>query len=321
MDYSEARRVLDNMLKTIFRTVQTKCRRELEVVRRQFPSEDLTFPEETVVYTFRDAVKMLRESGWREEGEEEGNLHEIDDFSTRAEVRVGQLIKEKHGTDFYIVDKFPTAVRPFYTMPDFHDGTVSNSFDFFVRGEEILSGGQRVHQARDLEARMHSIGIEPDDMQEYVDTFRSVQGRALRKADADGSRSWGMPPHAGGGIGLERLVFLYLNLGNIRHASLFPRDPRSFPHNPPLHSTALPKANVRLKTLDKGVEGFDEPPCLSYDPMKLDRHPPLEDLIAKYGDSTSTAWTDAAYEVWRDEASGAAIGFVPGNGARRRSVP
>lgn len=183
-------------------------------------------------------------------------------------------------------------------MPDVKDPTVSNAFDFFVRGEEILSGGQRVHQAKDLEARMHDVGIEPDDMGEYVDSFR-----------------WAMPPHAGGGIGLERLVFLYLNLGNIRHASLFPRDPRTFPNNPPLQSGHLPKSGNRLKTLKDGVEGWNEPESMSLDPMyNKDKHQSIPALISKFGDSTTTAWTDAAYEIWREEESGYAIGFVSGKG-------
>ena len=81
-----------------------------------------------------------------------------------------------------------------------------------MRGEEILSGAQRVHTARLLEENMRRVGIEPDSMKEYIDGFR-----------------WGCPPHGGGGIGLERVCQFYLALGNIRWASLFPRDPRSFP--------------------------------------------------------------------------------------------
>lgn len=75
-----------------------------------------------------------------------------------------------------------------------------------MRGEEILSGAQRLHDAAMLEDRMRSVGINPDDMKSYVDGFRL-----------------GAPPHAGGGIGLERVVMLFLKLNNIRRASLFPR--------------------------------------------------------------------------------------------------
>jgi aspartyl-tRNA synthetase len=95
-------------------------------------------------------------------------------------------------------------------MPDPADPSYSNSYDFFMRGEEILSGAQRVHNSEFLAERMTSLGIDPKSpgLEDYVDAFK-----------------YGAPPHAGGGIGLERVVFLWLGLGNIRRASAFPRDP------------------------------------------------------------------------------------------------
>merc|ERR1712034_297689 len=82
-------------------------------------------------------VKMLREAGI-EMGDEE-------DLSTPNEKLLGKLVKAKYDTDFYILDKYPLAVRPFYTMPDPNDPKASNSYDMFMRGEEILSGAQRIH--------------------------------------------------------------------------------------------------------------------------------------------------------------------------------
>ena len=65
--------------------------------------------------------------------------------STTNEKRLGRIVREKYDTDYFIIDKFPMALRPFYTMPDPEDPTLSNSYDFFMRGEEILSGAQRIH--------------------------------------------------------------------------------------------------------------------------------------------------------------------------------
>lgn len=104
--------------------------------------------------------------------------------STENEKWLGRLVKEKYGTDYYILDKFPLAIRPFYTMPDAEDPKLSNSYDFFMRGEEILSGAQRVHDPEYLIQRMKEVGIAPESMQGYIDAFRL-----------------GAPPHAGGGIG------------------------------------------------------------------------------------------------------------------------
>lgn len=95
---------------------------------------------------------MLAEAGV-EIGEEE-------DLSTPAEKLLGKLIKAKYDTDFYILDKYPLAVRPFYTMPDPQNPKISNSYDMFMRGEEIISGAQRIHDPVLLteRAKHHGIG-------------------------------------------------------------------------------------------------------------------------------------------------------------------
>ena len=85
----------------------------------------------------------------------------------------------------------------------------SNSYDMFMRGEEILSGAQRIHNPEYLTERAKVHGIEIPTIAAYIDSFR-----------------YGCPPHAGGGIGLERVTMLYLGLDNIRKTSMFPRDPK-----------------------------------------------------------------------------------------------
>jgi aspartyl-tRNA synthetase len=115
----------------------------------------------------------------------------------------------KYKTDFFFMDKYPLAVRPFYTMPDPNDPKLSNSYDFFIRGQEILSGAQRIHEPDLLEERAKVHGIDIKDIEAYVDSFRH-----------------GALPHGGGGIGLERVVMLFLGLPNIRKAAWFPRDPK-----------------------------------------------------------------------------------------------
>ena len=84
----------------------------------------------------------------------------------------------------------------------------SNSYDFFIRGEEVMSGAQRVHDPDYLAERAKAHGINLEQIAPYLDAFK-----------------YGAPPHGGGGIGLERVVMLYLNLGNIRKTSMYPRDP------------------------------------------------------------------------------------------------
>jgi aspartyl/asparaginyl-tRNA synthetase len=131
------------------------------------------------------------------------------DPSTPVEKRLGWLVKQKYGVDFYMLDKYPSAVRPFYTMPDPDNPKLSNSYDFFIRGQEILSGAQRIHDANMLERAVEARGIPKQSLHFYIDAFRD-----------------GALPHAGGGIGLERVVMLFLGLANIRWAALFSRDPK-----------------------------------------------------------------------------------------------
>ncbi|KAK5458393.1 aspartate--tRNA ligase dps1 [Exophiala xenobiotica] len=282
--YHEMMDVIDTVLKNIFSGIYTKYRTEVEIIKEQFPSEDLVWLEETPRVPFKDAVQLLTDSGWlNEDGEP---VSALEDLSTRDEIRLGELMKEKYKTDYYILDKFPRSARPFYTMPDAHDPRYTNSFDVFVRGQEIISGGQRIHESQLLEDNMRTVGIDPDDMAEYMEGFK-----------------WGAPPHAGCGVGLERIVMLILKLGNIRLASLFHRDPKSFPARPQVEKLRHPEAD----TLNP-VWRQDRGRVIAVEDRKM---PELFDLIANYGDATSTSWGDERYKIWRHAESGAAVAYVP----------
>lgn len=110
-----------------------------------------------------------------------------------------------------MLDKFPSVVRPFYTMPDPENPSYSNSYDFFMRGQEILSGAQRIHDAAFLKKRMAAMDppIPETGVEAYIEAFE-----------------YGCSRHGGGGFGLERIVAFWLGLPNVRMATLFPRDPQ-----------------------------------------------------------------------------------------------
>ena len=132
----------------------------------------------------------------------------LDACSTPQEKRLGRLVAEKYGVDFYIVDQYPLTARPFYTMPSPANPRFTNSYDVFVRGEEITSGAQRIHDVELLQRRADECGIPASGIQSYLESFK-----------------FGMWPHGGAGIGLERVVMLFLGLDNIRKSALFPRTP------------------------------------------------------------------------------------------------
>ena len=98
------------------------------MVKTQFPHDDLVILDETPRIRFADGIKMLRESGYKDDDGEEPS--EFEDLTTNAERRLGQLVKEKYGADYYILDKFPLEVRPFYTMPDPENDVCDRMFIF-----------------------------------------------------------------------------------------------------------------------------------------------------------------------------------------------
>lgn len=203
--YHEVLDQLSDLFVFIFTELKNRYSKEIELVRKQYPVEEFKLPKDgkMVRIQYKEGIAMLREAG--------KEIGDFDDLSTENEKFLGKLVREKYDTDFYILDKFPLAIRPFYTMPDPEDPRYSNSYDFFMRGEEILSGAQRIHDHDLLQERMKEHGLSPEDpgLKDYCDAF-----------------TYGCAPHAGGGIGLERVVMFFLDLKNIRRASLFPRDPK-----------------------------------------------------------------------------------------------
>ena len=150
--YDEVLDVMSDMFIYIFDGINERCKEELERVREQHPFEDLQYLRPTLKLTFAEGCALLREAGIEQD--------EYEDLSTTNEKKLGDIVKEKYGTDFYFMDKYPLAVRPFYTMPDPHNPKYSNSYDMFMRGEEILSGAQRIHDPDYLveRAKHHAIG-------------------------------------------------------------------------------------------------------------------------------------------------------------------
>ncbi|XP_027200696.2 aspartyl-tRNA synthetase [Dermatophagoides pteronyssinus] len=199
--YHEVLDMIGELFVELFKGLQQEYQKEIQTINRQFPCEPFKFLEPSLRINFAEGVRLLRENGIEMSDEE--------DLSTANEKLLGKIIREKYDTDFYILDKFPLAIRPFYTMPDPDNSKYSNSYDLFMRGEEIMSGAQRIHDSEFLLERIKHHGIDPNKMKSYIDSFR-----------------YGAPPHAGGGIGLERVTMLFLGLNNIRKTSLFPRDPK-----------------------------------------------------------------------------------------------
>jgi nondiscriminating aspartyl-tRNA synthetase len=129
------------------------------------------------------------------------------DLSPHGERVLGAWAAEEHSSDFVFVTGYPLVKRPFYTHPDPDRPAYSNSFDLLFRGTELVTGGQRLHRIADLEAALAGSGTPPAAVGSYLEAFR-----------------FGMPPHGGFAIGLERLLMQLTGAPNLRLTTLFPRD-------------------------------------------------------------------------------------------------
>ncbi|KAK8918906.1 hypothetical protein KSP39_PZI021057 [Platanthera zijinensis] len=198
--YFEVLDIVDRLFVTIFDYLNEKCKNLLDAINKQFPFKPLKYLHKTLLLTFEEGIKMLKDAGVE--------IDPFGDLNTESERALGHLVFEKYETEFYILHRYPLAVRPFYTMPCYDNQLYSNSFDVFIRGEEIISGAQRVHEPDLLTARAEARGIDVSTISAYINSFR-----------------YGSFPHGGFGVGLERVVMLFCGLSNIRQTSLFPRDP------------------------------------------------------------------------------------------------
>ncbi|MEM4575887.1 MAG: aspartate--tRNA(Asn) ligase [Candidatus Nezhaarchaeales archaeon] len=146
--------------------------------------------------TYNEVISILAKKGVKMEWGE--------DLSTEAERKLGEHFKGP-----YFITEWPTRTKPFYIMPRPENPDVSLSFDLMIGRMEIASGGQRIHDKDLLISRLKNSGLEPESFKHHLKCY-----------------DWGMPPHAGWGLGLARLVMSLLGLNDIREAILYPRDRR-----------------------------------------------------------------------------------------------
>lgn len=198
--YNEVMAVVYQCLADICSKLEEECPDSLAVIRKMYPAEPPLVPTEPCIVHWEEAMEMMKVEGI------ERNV--MEDLSSEEERALGKIVREKRGSDLFILDRYPSAVRPFYTMPSKADPAYSNSYDVIFRGQEIGSGAQRCHDPELLIARCEDLGVPIGPLGPYIESFRH-----------------GVPPHGGVGLGLERIVQLYLGLDNIRKASMFVRDP------------------------------------------------------------------------------------------------
>jgi nondiscriminating aspartyl-tRNA synthetase len=177
-----------------------------DFLKREYSEEiellaiDLPVIDQIPQVKFRDAKELIAKEYNR-------RIKDPYDLEPEEEQLIGQYFKEHFNSDFVFVTHYPTKKRPFYAMDDPEDPRYTLSFDLLFRGLEVTTGGQRIHDYQQQVGKMIEKGLEPEEFASYLMMHR-----------------YGMPPHGGLGIGLERLSMKLFGDTNIRLSSMFPRD-------------------------------------------------------------------------------------------------
>lgn len=190
-DYNDVMEVLENVVYRAIKTIKEECGRELKAINYEPP--DITLPIKR--YKYIDVVETLQSEGM--------DIKIGDDIGT-PELRAFHRIT---GEEVYFIIDWPDEIRPFYTMPKRDDPRFTESFDLTWRFLEIASGSTRVHIKELLIERLKAKGLNPRNFEYFTRWF-----------------DYGMPPHAGWGMGLSRLALMLTGAKNVREVTAFPRD-------------------------------------------------------------------------------------------------
>lgn len=190
VDYNDVSEILERMILFLWNEIKDKNKSHLEYLKIQLP--DLSFPFKR--YTYSDLIEKLQRSGqsieWGDDISQQ-KLSNLDDEDMKL---------------FYFITDWPTSIKPFYVKPK-PTGTECESFDLMYGDLELSSGSTRIYDKAELIERMKKQGLNIDAFDFHLKVF-----------------DYGMPPHAGFGLGLERLMMSMCGVDNIRDAVLFPRD-------------------------------------------------------------------------------------------------
>lgn len=193
--FEEIMQMETKMLRTAINHIQKHYANELNILHAKLPQI-----EEIPTVKFAEAKEWIAQEYKRE-------ITDWNDFEPEEEKLLCELVQKSCGSEFVFVTHYPSKKRPFYAMDNPENTEETLSFDLLFRGMEITTGGQRIHRYEEQIEKMKSRGMHPELFESYLQIHK-----------------YGMPPHGGLGLGLERFVSRLLELPNVRMATLFPRD-------------------------------------------------------------------------------------------------
>ena len=191
MDYTDVMEVLESLVVEVYKYISEKCKEEQKTIgiSIKVPSS----PFERITYS-----QILKELN------DEGEKLELGDDLLDSHLRI---VGKKHPGFFFITD-WPMKLKPFYIREKDEEPTISRAFDLQFGYLELSSGGTRLHDPEKIKLRLKEQGLDPSQFENHLQAF-----------------DWGMPPHAGWGLGLERLLTTLIGIDNVREVILYPRDP------------------------------------------------------------------------------------------------
>jgi nondiscriminating aspartyl-tRNA synthetase len=195
-DHTTVMDTLVQVLRGMLESVQAEAAEAVSLLLLSLPEVRPQIP----VIDFADAQRLITNST----GED---LVDQLDLAPAHERWLGEWARRVHQSEFLFVVGYPTAKRPFYTHPEPARPAFTNSFDLLFRGQELVTGGQRLHRHADYLAALAARGLATEPFAGYLEAF-----------------AFGLPPHGGCALGLERWVARLVGAANVRETALFPRD-------------------------------------------------------------------------------------------------
>ncbi len=191
MNYTDVMNILEDLVVDTFKYVSENCKKELEIIGNKTITSDHPFEK----ITYSQALDELKEKDVK---------LEFGDDLLDSHLRI---LGENHPS-FYFLTDWPIKLKPFYIAEKQDNVELSESFDLQCGYLELSSGGSRLHNPEKIKSRLKEQNLDPSKFSEHLQAF-----------------DWGMPPHAGWGLGLERLLTIILGIDNVREVILYPRDP------------------------------------------------------------------------------------------------
>jgi len=191
MDYNDVMNILEALVLEVYKFTSNNCKKEQELIEYEIKVPPSSF--ERITYT--QCIDELKK---------EGEKVDFGDDLLDSHLRI---IGKNHPGFFFLID-WPMNLKPFYIREKDEDATLSRSFDLQYGYLELASGGTRLHNPETLKNRLAEQGLNPAQFVDHLKTF-----------------DWGMPPHSGWGMGLDRLMTTLIGIDNVREVVLYPRDP------------------------------------------------------------------------------------------------